>query len=301
MSWKIIEIENGHTLKLFLSNLVIYHENDKITIPISDIDVLLINNTRINISIQLLNALADDGVLVIICNNRYIPNINVLPIHGHYNTMKIFESQLAWTRTYKSNLWKWIIKTKIQNQKHALSYFKISHEYNDLFDQYCDQIKEFDISNREGHASKIYWNIMFGLKFTRRDDCYINKLLNYGYAILNSYVCRSIVKKGLDPRIALFHKSFNNHFALSSDLMEIFRVLIDLKVYEIIILRKEDQYDHKHKEELINVFNTKIMVNQKMLFINKAIDIFLDAVSNQTKLPEYDFFVQKITLDYESV
>lgn len=71
MGWKIIEIENTQKLNLFLDNLVIFNnDNERITIPIIDIDVLLINNYKINISVQLINKLADNNVLLIICDNN---------------------------------------------------------------------------------------------------------------------------------------------------------------------------------------------------------------------------------------
>lgn len=55
MGWKIIEVESGDSLNLFLNNLVIKHNNDKIIIPINDIDVLLINNYKLKITINLIN------------------------------------------------------------------------------------------------------------------------------------------------------------------------------------------------------------------------------------------------------
>ena len=73
-----------------------------------------------------------------------------------------------------------------------------------------NDIKSFDITNREGHASKIYWHSLFSVEFNRRDDSFENLVLNYGYSILRSMITRSIIKKGLDPRISLFHKSLNH-------------------------------------------------------------------------------------------
>ena len=133
---------------------------------------------------------------------------------------------------------------------------------------------------------------MFQTKFIRHENDYYNLLLNYGYTILRGYLTRSIIKKGLDPRISIFHKSFHNYFALASDLMEPFRTLVDYEVFKIYKTKIIDLYEHK--EQLIKLFNTKIFVDNKKQFVNNGIDIFVDAIVNQTKLPT-------IALDYESI
>lgn len=288
MGWKIIEVENGHYLKLFLNNLVIFKEQDKITIPIKDIDVLIINNYKIMISIQLINELSENNVLTIVCNGKHKPQTYVLPIVGNYNSLKIFNEQINWNHKFKSNLWTNIVKQKIKNQSDLIDFFNIDKQKSQLIKSYIFNVKDYDISNREGHAAKVYWNTLFGSEFSRDKDGEINILLNYGYSVLNGYISRSIIKKGLDPRISLFHKSFHNHFALSSDLIEPFRVLIDKIVFKHYLENTINVY--LIKEEIIKSFNYKIKINGTFQFINNAIDIFIDTVVNQTNFPEFDFF-----------
>lgn len=292
MGWKIVEIENGSYLKLFLNNLVVLRENDKITIPINDIDVLLISNNRINISIQLLNELSKYNILTIICDNKYKPTTYVLPIIGNYNSLKVFHSQLEWNHYFKSNLWKNIVKQKIINQSELINFvIKNKQRAKQIFD-FSKEIKEYDITNREGHASKIYWNSLFGKDFSRQNECYENSLLNYGYSILNGYISRSIIKKGLDPRISLFHKSFHNHFALSSDLIEPFRILIDYQV--IKILKNTTKNFYEDKALLINIFNKKVIINEKKHFLNNAIDLFIDCIVKQGDFPKLIFLNKEL-------
>ena len=291
MSWKIIEIENAEKINLFLDNIVIRENENKIIIPISDIDVLLLNNYKLNVTIQLLNALSMNNTLVIVCDKNYLPQSYILPIIGNWNTLKVINSQLNWNYEFKSRTWKTIVKHKILNQISLIKKVSSSKNYEQLLNMLND-LKDYDISNREGHASKVYWHTLFGLKFIRHNDDYNNQLLNYGYTILRGYFTRSIIKKGLDPRISIFHKSYHNYFALASDLMEPFRVLIDYEVFQIMKNCKKDFYTHK--EILIKTFNKKIFVDNKKQFINNAIDLYVDAIVNQTKLPS-------ITLDYESI
>lgn len=290
MGWKIVEIQNAEHLRLFLDNLVIYKENNKIIIPINDIDTLLIDNVQVNLSIQLINKLADNNVNVIICDKMHLPHTQFLPIIGNYNSLKILNNQINWTHLFKSKIWKEIIKIKIQNQIEILNHFGYYGDNVEEMEKLILQIKEYDISNREGHAAKIYWHTLFGVSFNRRDEKnLINKYLNYGYAILRSYFSKSIIKKGLDPRISIFHKSFHNHFALSSDLMEVFRIIIDYEVVKIVEIEKMQKPWYESKEKLVNVFNRRMIINGQEQFINNAIDIFIDSIVAQKELPNLIF------------
>ncbi len=290
MGWKIVEISEAQKLRLFLDNLVIYKDEDKIIIPINDIDTLLIDNVQINLSIQLINKLSESNVNVIVCDQYHLPHTQLLPIIGNYNSLKILNKQLNWNHKYKSNLWTKIIKTKICNQKELLSHFGYYGEKTRELDELLNDIKEYDVSNREGHAAKIYWHTLFGVDFNRRDDNNpINKYLNYGYAILRSYLSKSIVKKGLDPRISIFHKSFHNHFALSSDLMEVFRIIIDFEVIKIVEIEKMEKPWHESKQQLVECFNRRMFINGKEQFINNAIDQFVDSIVSEKELPKLEF------------
>lgn len=290
MGWKILEINTAERLRLFLDNLVIFKENDRITIPINDIDTLIIDNIQINLSIQLINKLTDANINIILCDKNHLPTTQVLPIIGNYNSLKILDQQIQWNNIFKSQIWTAIIKAKIANQIETLTHFGYYNDNVKEMKMLIQNIKEFDISNREGHAAKIYWHTLFGTKFNRRnDEDPINKYLNYGYAILRSYFARAIVKKGLDPRISIFHKSFHNHFALASDLMEVFRILIDYEVIKIVEIEKMQNSWNDAKQKLIECFNRKVIINNQEQFINIAIDIFIDALVSQKPLPTIVF------------
>ncbi|MGL5246119.1 MAG: type II CRISPR-associated endonuclease Cas1 [Mycoplasmoidaceae bacterium] len=291
MGWKILEIENSNKISLFLNNIVILKENNKITIPIKDIDILLLNNYKINISIQLINELTNNNVLTIICDNRYLPSSIIVPIIGHHNTLKIIENQINWNHKWKSETWEKIIKNKISNQAFLIKTLNLN---NDIYEKIIDMsnnIKSYDVTNREGHSAKIYWHQLYGKEFNRHDISYTNKLLNYGYAILRALLTRSIIKKGLDPRISIFHKSFSNFFALSSDLMEPFRILVDYNVY--LLNEKSEQKFYEDKEKIIKIFTGKILIDKKKEYISNAVDIFIDNILKQKNVPIIELIINE--------
>ncbi len=290
MGFKTLEIVDGDTLKLYLNNLLIYKNEHKLIIPIDSIDALVIDNCRSNISIQLLNKLSENNILIIICDKKHLPVSQVLPLSGNYNSLKIIQNQIKWTNQEKGFIWKQIINEKIKNQIELLNFLNIDIDELKILK---NQIEFFDISNREGHASKIYWHKLFGKDFNRNDENDINILLNYGYAILLSYLSRSIVKKGLDNRISIFHKSFNNHFALACDLMEPFRPMVDYLVHKFY-LENKCLLLTTLKDEIIKLFTKKIKINDQFDYFNNAIDKTIDSVIKNMNIPnihiDYDKF-----------
>ena len=90
------------------------------------------------------------------------------------------------------------------------------------------QVRSGDPDNWEARAAALYFPALFGPGFTRGEDCRINAALNYGYAILRGAVARSLVVRGLEPCLGIFHHNELNNFNLVDDLMEPYRPLIDL-------------------------------------------------------------------------
>ena len=87
-------------------------------------------------------------------------------------------------RFFKKLVWTHIIQQKIINQANLLE--KLGMAAYEKLHEYANQIEFFDVTNREGHAAKVYFNSLFGKGFSRDDVNNINAALDYGYAILLS-------------------------------------------------------------------------------------------------------------------
>ena len=131
-----------------------------------------------------------------------------------------------------------------------------------------------DVTNREGHAAKVYFNALFGKDFTRTEECPINAALNYGYALILSCFNREIVSNGYITQIGLFHDNMFNQFNLASDLMEPFRGLIDRKVLTMELW----QFEHDEKMQLVDVLNHEVQIDGKIQYVNNAIKIYCKSI-----------------------
>jgi len=199
--------------------------DEKKTVPIEDIGMVLVENQMVYITIPVLNRLADNNVAVVFCNHKGMPNSMLLNLDSNSAQGEVLRNQFAATEPLKKQLWKQVVEAKIKNQSLLLA--KLGKDGNKL-KPYYNNVKSGDTDNREGAAARIYWSELFGRDFVRdRKAEGINILLNYGYTILRAAVARALVSSGLFPAIGIFHRDRGNAFPLADDMMEPYRPYVD--------------------------------------------------------------------------
>ena len=205
--------------------------DDKRTIPIEDIGFILIDNPMVSITMPLINALADNNVALIFCDEKSMPNAMLQNLDTHSLQCEILNKQIAVGEVLRKNLWKQTVEAKIKNQSKLL--MKLGKDGN-VLKPYYSNVKSGDADNREGAAARIYWMCLFGNDFVRdRNLPGINSLLNYGYTILRAATTRALMGAGLLPAIGIFHHNRSNAFPLADDIMEPYRPYVDEIVYDM--------------------------------------------------------------------
>ena len=250
---RTLVFSNPITLSLRNCQLVLAYKDDpdnKVTIPIEDIGVVIIEHQQVSITIPLMNALVEGNVQVVMCNNRGMPSAMLQSFEGNNLQGENLRNQMGAGEVLKKQLWKQIVEAKIRNQAALLN--KVGQE-GDRLKQYYQNVKSGDADNREGIAARIYFSELFGESFLRdRTVPGINALLNYGYAILRAATARALVSSGLLPAIGIFHHNRSNAFPLADDVMEPYRPYVDEIVYDMAMQAKLD-LTKDVKAELINV------------------------------------------------
>ena len=205
--------------------------DNKMTIPIEDIGVVIIENQQVSITIPLVNALIEGNVQVVVCNDRSMPSAMLQSFESNNLQGENLRNQMNAGEVLKKQLWKQIVEAKIRNQAALLN--KVGQE-GDILKQYYRNVKSGDSDNREGIAARVYFSELFGEPFIRdRTLPRINALLNYGYTILRAATARALVSSGLLPAIGIFHHNRNNAFPLADDIMEPYRPYVDEIVYAL--------------------------------------------------------------------
>lgn len=272
MSWRTVVISSRCKLDYKMGFMVVRAEETK-KIFLDEIAVLLIENPAVALTGCLLEALTEKKIRVIFCDAKRTPNAELVPYYNSYDCSRKIKAQIAWTDDLKGAVWADIIAEKIRKQADFLEELKKFNEAA-LLRSYLFQIEPHDTTNREGHAAKVYFNALFGMDFTRNEENITNAALNYGYSIILSAFNREIVAHGYLTQLGIFHDNMFNHFNLSCDFMEPFRILIDRKVKSMDF----NDFTSEEKHKLVNVLNETVVINQTKQTVLNAIKYYCRSI-----------------------
>lgn len=181
MSWRTVVISNSAKLDYQLGFLVVRRE-DVVKIHISEIATLIIETTAVSLTAALLSELTKKKIKVIFCDEKRNPSSELIPYYGSHDTSVKVRKQMEWSPEVKQAVWTEIVTEKIRKQAEVLERF--NKKEAEMLYGYIEEIQFGDITNREGHAAKVYFNALFGLDFTRSMENSINAALNYGYGTI---------------------------------------------------------------------------------------------------------------------
>ena len=276
MSWRIIHVNKVDQLSLQLDNLKVLQGDREVKVPLKDIFALVIEDLTCKLTGRLIVELSRNNILVLLCNQKYLPECVIQPVTGHYGQYKQMVRQIEWYEGDKGNLWREIVKQKIHNQETVMKRKLVEHHRIEKMKQLKNSVVQDDVTNMEGQAAKIYFNSFFGEGYNRRNENFIeNAAFNYGYAILNSAIARTIVAKGLIPSLGIHHSGERNSYNLASDLIEPFRPIVDYYVLK----SPPDQFLTKdYRISLINLLHARVLIGHKSQTVMRAIEICIDSI-----------------------
>lgn len=278
MSWRVVVIENQAKLDYKMGYLVVRSLDTK-RILLDEIAVLMVENPAVSLTGILIEELTAKKVKVIFCDAKHSPIAEIIPHHGSHDSSAKIRTQILWEQTSKDSVWRDIVSEKIRKQADFLLKTGNDKPARMLFD-YMEHIELADVTNREGHAAKVYFNALFGMDFTRSVDIPVNAALNYGYSLLLSAFNREVCANGYLTQLGIFHNNMFNHFNLSCDLMEPFRVLVDRVVYEMHPI----EFNKEQKHAMWCMMDQKVCIDGQEQFVMNAIKIYtksvLDAVND---------------------
>lgn len=241
MSRHVVEIASERrSLRLQRGFLIIEdpQTGEEATVPLDDIQVLLVSAPAATLSTRLMAALSERGAPIVISGTNFMPISIVLPLSGHGDTAGVQADQIAASAAHRKRLWQQIVRAKIRGQAWSLRASasaqgsRAEGSRTEGIARHLDamvaRVGSGDPDNLEAQAARAYWSALMGPGF-RRDPSEggRNAALNYGYAVLRACVARAVVASGLNPAIGIFHANRQNPLCLVDDLMEPFRPLVD--------------------------------------------------------------------------
>ena len=200
-------------------------------VPLDDIAAVIANAHGLSYTNNLLVALAERGAPFVLCGPNHNAVGMLLSIDGHFLQAKRLDAQIAASKPTHKRLWAEVVKAKLTQQAAAL---EAAGAPTAPLSALVGKVRSGDPDNLEAQGARRYWGLLFGDGFRRdQDGDGLNGLLNYGYTVLRAATARSVVAAGLHPTLSLFHRNEGNAMRLVDDVMEPFRPVIDLRVWQL--------------------------------------------------------------------
>ena len=220
-------------------------------VALDDIAGLVVDSHGCMMSSQIMGALSEAGVPVVICGNNHTPSGVFWPAEFHHAQTARMTGQFAASKALNNALWREIIREKIRQQAACLD--RTGMEGGKSLCFLIAKVRPNDPDNVEAQAAARYWRFLFGDDFRRdRKSGGVNSMLNYGYGVLRAAVARGMMATGLSPSLGIHHCSGVNPLVLVDDLMEPFRPMID----EVVWWMAHEgigELDHEGKRRLAEV------------------------------------------------
>ena len=261
---RIVEISGGPA-RLSVANrqLVVERpEAERVTVPIEDLGVLLVDHPAVSYTHGVFTSLLDAGAAVVLCGGDHHPAGMFLPLSGHREQSERFRHQVDAPLPLKKRLWREIVAAKIAQQGIVLDHFAGKDEG---LSELARRVRSGDPENAEAQAAQRYWPALFGREFRRdRSGPPPNNLLNYGYMALRAATARALVAAGLLPTLGIHHHNRYNPFCLADDLMEPFRPYVDIRARKFTDAGSvPENLDRPAKAALLGIFNDLVEIGGK--------------------------------------
>ena len=260
MTDRIIEIADTAAFLSFENHLLKIRIPDGriTTVPVAEIQCLILANPAVTVTGALLAELAAAGVMVVVSGSNRMPVAMHLPLEGNYVQNERFREQIGASLPLQKRLWQCVVREKIRTQGQLLKDLH-GDDYHLL--HMSAKVSSGDKENLEGRAAALYWKHLFPEPFLRdRDAKDNNVLLNYGYAILRAATARAIIGSGMLCVSGIHHCNQYNAFALADDVMEPYRPFIDEVVFGERDFFKTEDLTREHKAKLLQLLAMDVKI-----------------------------------------
>lgn len=103
MAFRVVLIENEVTIKVKLNNLIVTKEGEDIWIPLDDISMIVLDNLSSMLSARLLCQLSEQGIGLMICNQKHLPTGYYSSYDNHSRASKVIGYQIEKAKNTMSN------------------------------------------------------------------------------------------------------------------------------------------------------------------------------------------------------
>ena len=131
MGFRNIKIDSRVQLNIKNQQLIISAEVER-SIPLEDINCIMIENQAVTVSTYFIQKLAELGIALYVCDEKHLPNAVTIPLGRHSRHYKLLKAQMELGKPLQKRLWQQIVMMKVGNQAKCLELLQIDG-YKELY------------------------------------------------------------------------------------------------------------------------------------------------------------------------
>lgn len=294
MAYRIVEITKPAECHVINSQLEITLEEGTVNIPLEDIEIILCIGAKIRFSTMGLGELNKAGIVVVGFGKTHIPETLIEPYFPNQRHSSLLKKQIFWADDFKNQLWNKIIRQKIDNSSRNLAVLGLDGVKE--IEGFIQQVQDGDKENIEAQAASAYFQF-YHKGLNRRTDDPVNSALNYGYAIIRSYIIKALISTGFHCALGINHHNEYNNFNLADDLIEPWRAMVDQIAYEII--GTDCNLSIKQRRALTGVLHKPCKIVGKIMNISTGIELMVDSFKNSVVENQAELLKLPMLIDFK--
>ena len=209
MAFRTLTIDSPAEVHVRSGQLTVQRASDPkpLQIDLDDLACIVLANLDITLSAGALNVISEHGITVLGVGRNFMPTSIMLPFAKHSRYSEVVDRQLSMSVPFQKQLWKHIVRQKIENQASVLEIAgrKDAGQLMVL----AASVRSGDPDNREAVAARLCFpRLKEG--YVRNEVSPTSPILNYGYAVVRSVVARSVVSHGFISSVGLHHDNVRN-------------------------------------------------------------------------------------------
>lgn len=222
-------------------------------VPFRLIDLLVLA-TDVSLSSKTLLKLSKENIAVLMTSRNSADFALTLPQEARNSELKASQYR---TLERRLELARHFVSGKIRSHAAHLEVFGVTSDKRRWLEKVASAETIADLMGYEGAFSRNYFSRFFehlpkhfhkGSRSKRPALDPVNAILSYLYTIAYNVITARLFMRGFDPAISFLHTPFRSHYALSSDLMELFRAKINTLVMEWFLDERFEVEDFYKKE-----------------------------------------------------
>ena len=121
--------------------------------------------------------------------------------------------------------------------------------------------------------------------------------MNYGYAIVRSYIIKALISTGFHCALGINHHNEYNNFNLADDLIEPWRAMVDQLAYGII--GTDFNLSMKQRRELTGILHRPCKIDDKIMKISTGIELMVDSFKTAVTENQEEFIKLPTLIDFK--